>query len=192
MLALATTRAVDVPLFCRALDGNASDKLSLIAAVETLAEQLHTEDAEAPIFVADSGLYSADNVARLAAAGVRWISRVPDTSTAARAALAVADDAWQQDGHAVVGTPPAGAGGERWSVVRTTQGEVRARHAPASGGDDLGAVGESAVAPGESGLRLRARCPGRPRYAPQETSPVAQGADPPRLPAQAEPSWTPA
>src|SRR5260221_12198686 len=40
MLALATTRAGDVPLFGRALDGNASDKGSLVAAVETLAEQL--------------------------------------------------------------------------------------------------------------------------------------------------------
>jgi transposase len=126
MLALATTRAGDVPLFCRALDGNASDKLSLVAAVETLAEQLNTEDAEAPIFVADSGLYSADNVARLSAAGVRWISRVPDTSTAARAALAVADDAWQQDGTLSWAAAQAPAG-ERWVVVRTTAGEERAR-----------------------------------------------------------------
>src|SRR5262249_4083925 len=48
MLALATTRAGDVPLFCRAVDGNARDKVSLVATVETLAEQLNTEDAEAP------------------------------------------------------------------------------------------------------------------------------------------------
>jgi transposase len=91
-LALATTRAGDVPLFCKALDGNASDQVSLVAAVEALAEQLRTQDedeAATPIFVADSGLYSADNVTRLHAAGVRWISRVPDTSTAARAALVV-------------------------------------------------------------------------------------------------------
>jgi transposase len=80
MLALATTRQGDVPLFCRALDGNASDKVSLVAAVEALAEQLRTPDEEAPLFVADSGLYSADNIARLSAAGVRWISRVPDSS----------------------------------------------------------------------------------------------------------------
>src|SRR5258707_3561467 len=40
MLALATTRSADVPLFCQALDGNASDKVSLVAAVEALAEQL--------------------------------------------------------------------------------------------------------------------------------------------------------
>jgi transposase len=127
MLALATTRQGDVPLFCQALDGNASDKVSLVAAVEALAEQLCAADEEAPIFVADSGLYSAANVARLAGAGVRWISRVPDTSADARAALAVAHAAWQQDGDlswASVAQTPAG---ERWVVVRTAQGEERAR-----------------------------------------------------------------
>jgi transposase len=139
MLALATTRHGDVPLFCQALDGNASDKVSLLAAVEALAEQLRpAEDgaggaeAETPIFVADSGLYSAHNVAQLSGAGVQWISRVPDTSADAHAALDVADDAWQQDPLDPAGTrwwapvaqPPAG---ERWLVVRTAQGEERAR-----------------------------------------------------------------
>lgn len=139
MLALATTRQGDVPLFCQALDGNASDKVSLLAAVEALAEQLRPPEAgvsgaeaETPIFVADSGLYSAQNVAQLSGAGVQWISRVPDTSTEAHAALDVADDAWQQDAQDSAGTrwwaavaqPPEG---ERWLVVRTAQGEERAR-----------------------------------------------------------------
>jgi transposase len=136
MLALATTRQGDVPLFCQALDGNASDKVSLLAAVEALAEQLRGADVEeteeTPLFVADSGLYSAQNVAQLNTAGVRWISRVPDTSTQAHAALPVADDAWQQDPQdnermvwwAPVAQPPAG---ERWLVVRTALGEERAR-----------------------------------------------------------------
>ncbi len=44
MLALATPRQGDVPLFCQALDGNASDKVSLLAAVEALAEQLRRAD----------------------------------------------------------------------------------------------------------------------------------------------------
>ena len=127
MLALATTRQGDVSLFCRALDGNASDKASLVAAVETLAEQLRTADEETPIFVADSGLYSADNVKRLSVAGVRWISRVPDTSKEARAALQVADDAWQQDGPLNWAAARQAPAGERWVVVRTTQGEERAR-----------------------------------------------------------------
>ncbi len=129
MLALATTRQGDMPLFCQALDGNASDKATLVAAVEALAEQLRADgdDTEAPIFVADSGLYSAGNVSRLSAAGVRWISRVPDTSTEAKAALTVADDAWQHDGDLFWASAPQAPAGERWVVVRTLAGEDRAR-----------------------------------------------------------------
>jgi transposase len=132
MLALATTRQGDIPVFCQALDGNASDKATLVAAVEALAEQLRTggdeqDDTEAPIFVADSGLYSAANVARLNTAGVRWISRVPDTSTEAKAALTVADDAWQHDGDLFWASAPQAPAGERWVVVRTPAGEERAR-----------------------------------------------------------------
>jgi hypothetical protein len=100
MLALATTRQGDVPLFCQALDGNASDKASLVSAVEALAAHLRAAaegEEEPPLFVADSGLYSANNVARLSTAGVRWISRVPETSEQARAALQVADADWQQE-----------------------------------------------------------------------------------------------
>ena len=130
MLALATTWQGDVPLYCQALDGNASDKASLVAAVEALAAQLRAaaEDKdEAPLFVADSGLYSAENVARLSAAGVRWISRVPDTSKEARTALAVPDDAWQHEGDLYWAADRPAPTGERWVVVRTTQGEERAR-----------------------------------------------------------------
>jgi transposase len=47
MLALATTRQGDVPLFCQALDGNASDKVRLVAAVEALANQLQAVDSSA-------------------------------------------------------------------------------------------------------------------------------------------------
>ena len=127
MLALATTRQGDVPLFCQALNGNASDKVNLVAAVETLADQLRAAEEEAPLFVADSGLYSADNVARLSAAGVRWISRVPDTSQEARAALQVADTAWQHEDPLFWALAPEAPAGERWVVVRTRQGEERAR-----------------------------------------------------------------
>jgi transposase len=130
MLALATTRAGDVPLYCQALDGNVSDKVSLVAVVEALAEQLRGDDdhdEEAPIFVADSGLYSAENVARLSTTGVRWISRVPDTSQEAKAALAVADAAWQRDGDLFWAPVPQTPVGERWVVVRTTRGEARAQ-----------------------------------------------------------------
>jgi transposase len=128
MLALATTRQGDIPLFCQALDGNASDKASLVAAVEALAAQLRAADAaEEPLFVADSGLYSAENVARLSTAGVRWISRVPETSEQARTALQVADADWQQEGDLFWAADRPAPKGERWVVVRTTHGEDRAR-----------------------------------------------------------------
>jgi len=54
-------------------------------------------------------------------------SRVPDTSKQARAALAVADDAWQQEGTQFWAPAPQAPVGERWAVVRTTQGQERAR-----------------------------------------------------------------
>jgi transposase len=130
MLALATTRQGDVPLFCQTLDGNASDKVSLIAAVEALADQLRAAadtEEETPLFVADSGLYSAENVARLSRAGVRWISRVPDTSKEARAALQVADDAWRQEGDLFWAANRPAPPGERWVVARTSHGEERAQ-----------------------------------------------------------------
>jgi transposase len=52
---------------------------------------------------------------------------VPDTSKPARAALAVADDAWQQEGELHWASAPQAPAGERWVVVRTTAGEERAR-----------------------------------------------------------------
>jgi transposase len=128
MLALATTRQGDVPLYLKTLDGNASDKVTLVAAVEALAAQLRSEPEEAPLFVADSGLYSAENVARLSAAGVRWISRVPETAQLAQQAVRSAEEAtWRQAGEAAWAPVRQTPAGERWVVARTTQGIERAR-----------------------------------------------------------------
>ena len=127
MLALATTRQGDIPLYLHALDGNARDKVSLVEAVEALGEQLRGE-GETPIFVADSGMYSAANLARLNRAQVRWISRVPETSVEAKAAVREADAAaWQQAGDLSFAPVAAASLGERWVVGRSRQGEERAR-----------------------------------------------------------------
>lgn len=91
MLALATTHGSDLPLFLRPLDGNSSDQVSMLAAVEALQEQLCTpDDEESSIYVADSGIYSQANMKRLNEAKVRWVSRVPETSLMAREELAKA------------------------------------------------------------------------------------------------------
>jgi transposase len=141
MLALATTREGDVPLFMRPLDGNSSDQVSLLAAVEALAEQLRTPDEsnaphesdghEHPLFVADGGLYSQAALARLNATGIAWVSRVPATLTTAQMALARRDASWQTsaDGQTQwwgqeLALPQ---GRERWVVVRTHSGERQAR-----------------------------------------------------------------
>src|SRR5262249_14202364 len=61
MLALVTS-GEGIPQFLQPLDGNASDKRVLLAAVSTLTAQLQ-ESGETPgAYVADSGLYSTENM----------------------------------------------------------------------------------------------------------------------------------
>jgi transposase len=132
LLALATTESGDVPLFLRPLDGNSADVRSLVAVVERLqAEFAASADEEASIFVADSGLYSAANMTRLQQAGVQWIARVPETSTAARTAIDLGATDWQTsaDGrtHWLARSVALAQGTERWLVVRTRSGEERAQ-----------------------------------------------------------------
>jgi transposase len=143
MLALGTTCEGEIPLFMRPLDGNSSDKVTLVAAVEALNEQLHaehTDDEDEPIFVADSGLYTEKNMLRLAQAGVRWVSRVPETSKMARSIIDPYAPDWQSSSDAQlrwyrreVRLPPSDGEEEeegrleRWVVVSSQASEERAR-----------------------------------------------------------------
>ena len=133
MLALATTQEGDVPLFLRPLDGNSSDKVTLASAVEALHEQLQAPESDPSFFVADSGVYSEANMRCFNEAKIRWISRVPETSTEAKAVVEMAADRtqWQdsEDGqtHWFTHTMMVPQGQERWVVVRTEQGEARAQ-----------------------------------------------------------------
>src|SRR5258708_12191162 len=83
MLAVVTS-GEGVPQFLQPLDGNASDKRVLLDAVQALTQQLR-ESGETPgVYVADSGLYSAENMTQLNATGVPWVTRVPEPSTPAQ------------------------------------------------------------------------------------------------------------
>ena len=179
MLALATTRQGDVPLYLQALDGNASDKVSLVAAVEALAEQLRAEEdgrRKAPIFVADSGLYSAENVARperrggaLDQPGARHLRGGAQQARGRppRRARRLAAGGRPRPGR----RSPRRPAGERWVVVRTTPGRgAGAGDAGAPGGADACGVGEGAVASEQPALRLCARRADRPRAAAQAAS----------------------
>jgi len=131
MVALATTHDGDVPLFLQPLDGNSSDKISLLVAVMAIQKQLREAAAEPSVYVADNGLYSEPNMRQLNAAGIKWISRVSETSTEAKTVLQEGSQDWQrsEDGsiqwYRRVMTLPQGS--ERWVIVRTSASEQRAQ-----------------------------------------------------------------
>ncbi len=125
MLALATTHDGDVPIFLRPLDGNSSDKQDLSAAVREVMTQLREqlpEEQEQRIVVFDSGGYSEANMKSYNEAKIWWVSRVPETSVAAKNALEEGDKKWEtlSDGSGEYRTclMDLPQGKERWVVVR--------------------------------------------------------------------------
>ena len=127
MFGLVTTQDGDVPLFMQPLDGNSSDKVSISAIVRQVMEQLRasqsTEQEEEPMVVFDSGGYSQANMKTYNEAKIRWCSRVPETSTEAKAALDQQPEEWQEfsdkSGHYFKLQLKLPQGEERWVVVRT-------------------------------------------------------------------------
>jgi transposase len=131
MLALATTHDGDVPLFLQPLDGNRSDKVSLLATVMAIQTQLREADGEASVYVADNGIYSEANMKQLNQAGVKWISRVSETLTEAKTLLQEGRQSWQQSEdrtlHWFTRVMALPQGSERWVVVRTQASLQRAQ-----------------------------------------------------------------
>ena len=128
MLALVTTHDGDVPLFMRPLDGNSSDKASISAVVAQVIEQLRAHEPagqEEPLVVFDSGGYSQANMKVYNAAKIRWCSRVPETSSEAKVALAEEPEQWQelsdQRGQYVRLQRSLPQGEERWMLIRMTE-----------------------------------------------------------------------
>jgi hypothetical protein len=96
MVAMVTS-GEGVPQFLQPLDGNASDRYSLLEVMSTLTQHLQESGETLGIYVVDSALYGAHNMTTLNQAGVRWVSRAPETSTAAQALVAETPAAWQQN-----------------------------------------------------------------------------------------------
>src|SRR5258708_35607915 len=130
MLALATTHDGDMPRFLQPHDGNSSDKVSLLAAVMAIQKQLREADAEPSVYVADNGIYSEPNMRQLNAAGIKWISRVSETSTEAKTVLQEGSQDWQhsEDGSIqwFCRQMDLPQGSERWVNVRTAASLKRA------------------------------------------------------------------
>jgi transposase len=92
MLDLIVEQQAGIPLLMKPLSGNTSDASDFGQVVTQHIAQLHTTYGTTYL-VADSALYSAENLQKLAHTGSKWISRVPATLTEAQTALAQASPA---------------------------------------------------------------------------------------------------
>jgi transposase len=131
MLALATTHEGDIPLFMQPLNGNSSDKVSLLTAITAIQTQLRETDEEVSVYVADNGVYSEANMRQLNQAGVKWISRVSETLTEAKTLIEEGSETWQQsaDGkvHWFSRQMSLAQGDARWLVIYTQASVERVR-----------------------------------------------------------------
>jgi transposase len=108
----------DIPLYLRVGDGNESDKAVFAQLMGQFKAQLNFD----ALFVADSALYSQENLQALA--GLRWLSRVPATLNQAKECLQdTADEALvatEMAGYRVAALTRQFAGVEqRWLVVES-------------------------------------------------------------------------
>ncbi len=92
MLDLIVEHQAGIPLLMKPLSGNTSDASDFGQVVSQHLQQLHLSYGTTYL-VADSALYSEENLQKLAHTKSKWISRVPATLTAAQAVLANANPA---------------------------------------------------------------------------------------------------
>jgi transposase len=90
MLELIVEHQAGIPLLMQPLSGNSSDAQEFGQVIRDHIAHLHT--TYGPTFlVADSALYSAENLQKLAETQLKWITRVPATLREAQAVLTQAD-----------------------------------------------------------------------------------------------------
>ena len=90
MLELIVEHQAGIPVLMKPLSGNSSDAQEFGQVLRAHLEQLQTTYGTTSL-VADSALYSADNLQKLAHTHMQWITRVPATLSEAQAALAQAE-----------------------------------------------------------------------------------------------------
>jgi transposase len=90
MLELIVEHQAGIPVLMKPLSGNSSDAPEFGHVIKTHIEQLQTTYG-LTYLVADSALYSEDNLQKLAATRLKWMTRVPATVSEAQAARARVD-----------------------------------------------------------------------------------------------------
>ena len=121
VVSLITSQRSAIPVWLETLSGNSSDKKSFVPSIEAYTEQLQAGQAH-PYFVADSALYTADNLKALSQ--LHWISRVPETIKQAQQLLESVEpmQPLEQEGYACVEHKSDYGGIEqRWLVVYSKQ-----------------------------------------------------------------------
>jgi transposase len=81
MLGLICANRTSIPVWLEALDGNRADKKALVSMVTAYIRQFSAEE-ETPYLIADSALYSAENLK--ARSDLKWVTRVPATLSQAQ------------------------------------------------------------------------------------------------------------
>jgi len=131
MLALLVEHQAGIPLLMKPRSGNSSDPREFGQVVKDHVAQLHTTYGT-PYLVADSALYHADNLQKLAETKLQWITRVPATLSEAQAALAQADPqamAPLTPGYRSQGlTSTYGGVAQRWLLVYSEHRPAQAQH----------------------------------------------------------------
>jgi transposase len=90
MLELIIEHQAGIPVLMQPLSGNSSDTHEFGQVVKDHIAQLQTTYGTTYL-VADSALYTADNLQKLAETHIKWMTRVPATLSEAQAALAQAN-----------------------------------------------------------------------------------------------------
>jgi transposase len=129
VLSLAVTGGSGVPLWMTPCDGNASDKVVLAQTIERVeAFRREIDCTHALRWVADSALYTADNLVKMK--DLVWVSRVPESIQKAKSLVCTPaqDIAWkeQEDGYRIAAFEAAYAGiAQRWLLVFSEQAYKR-------------------------------------------------------------------
>ncbi len=116
MLDLMVEHQAGIPILMRPLSGNRSEKTDFGQVVRDPLAQVHITYGTT-YMVADSALYSEDNLHKLDETGTKWITRVPATLTEAQAVLAQANPE----------TMPVLQEGYRYDVLASRYGGVDQR-----------------------------------------------------------------
>jgi transposase len=116
VLALICSQQSAIPSWLAVLNGNQSDNQSFVEIIQAYRSQLEASHDDDCYYVADSALYSADNIQTLSQ--VLWLTRVPATLKAVKQLYRQVDPAEMQ---------AAKEAGYRFRELGSSYGQVRQR-----------------------------------------------------------------